>query len=188
MNGELIICGSSRKKGRSAYLIKELKAQQENLRDAPVFSLAEHKVGPCLACDACKKDYHCIVQDDMQELYSLLNEAQAVTVVSPVYFAGPPAQMKALLDRLQAYYWDQVDNGVGLKREAKLYVIGGGGDPHGFEPLVISARSALAVAGFRLTTVYNCIAFTDEQLNEAAQNPYPFISHTFPATGMREDI
>ena len=81
-------------------------------------------------------------------------------MVSPVYFAGPPAQLKALLDRLQPYFWS--DARAGAKRPAVLHVVGEGGDPHGFEPLVGIVRSALACAGFTLETVYDWVGKIDE--------------------------
>ena len=48
------------------------------------------------------------------------------------------------------------------KRPATLHVIGEGGDPHGFDPLVGEAKSALACAGFRLERVLNWVGKIDE--------------------------
>ena len=95
----------------------------------------------------------------MRELYALLDDADELVVVSPVYFAGPPAQLKALLDRLQPYFWS--DARADAKRPAVLHVVGEGGDPHGFEPLVGIVRSALACAGFALLTVYDWVGKID---------------------------
>ena len=97
----------------------------------------------------------CVLDDDMQELYPLIDAADELVVVSPVYFAGPPAQMKAVLDRLQPYFWTRVRTGA--KRPAVLHVVGEGGDPHGFEPLVGPVRSALSCAGFALEVVYDWV-------------------------------
>jgi multimeric flavodoxin WrbA len=87
-----------------------------------------------------------------------LDEADELHVVSPVYFAGPPSQFKALLDRLQPHYWKNTRTLP--KRPAYLHVVGEGGDPHGFEPLVTICRSALSVAGFTLETVTPYIGST----------------------------
>ena len=97
----------------------------------------------------------CVLDDDMQELYPLIDAADEWVVVSPVYFAGPPAQMKAVLDRLQPYFWTRARTGA--KRPAVLHVVGEGGDPHGFEPLVGTVRSALSCAGFALEAVYDWV-------------------------------
>lgn len=94
----------------------------------------------------------CVIEDDMQEVRKHLDAADELIVVSPVYFAGAPSQMKALMDRLQPYYWSGVRRQA-AKRPLVLHVIGEGGDPHGIEPLIGSIRSAFAVAGFHLCEV-----------------------------------
>lgn len=91
------------------------------------------------------------MRDDMDRVIAALDESCELFIASPVYFAGPPAGYKALLDRLQPYFWT-FERG-GERRPAHLLVSGAGGDPHGFDPLVVCTRSALAVAGFRLETV-----------------------------------
>ena len=132
-------------------------------------------MGGCTGCDACRDNIAklvelgeeaidddfapCVIDDDMQEIYELIDSADEITVVSPVYFAGPPSQLKALLDRLQPYYWTNAR--VEEKRPAVLHVVGEGGDPHGFSALVSIVRSALAVAGFRLETVFDWVGKID---------------------------
>ena len=97
----------------------------------------------------------CAIDDDMAELYPLIDAADELIVVSPVFFASAPAHLKALLDRLQPYYW--TDARKQTKRPAVLHVVGEGGDPHGYEPLVGTVASALSVAGFQLETVYDWV-------------------------------
>lgn len=104
--------------------------------------------------DVCDRGL-CVIEDDMQELYQLIDAADELIVVSPVYFAGPPSQLKALLDRLQPYYW--ANTRARVKRPAVLHVVGEGGDPHGFDPLVGTVRSALSCAGFSLEAVYDWV-------------------------------
>lgn len=143
-----------------------------SLRLCPVSTL---DVGGCTGCDACRDNIAklaelgeealdddfapCVIDDDMQEIYEFIDAADEITVVSPVYFAGPPSQLKALLDRLQPYYWTNAR--VEEKRPAVLHVVGEGGDPHGFSALVSIVRSALAVAGFRLETVFDWVGRID---------------------------
>ncbi len=175
----LIIVGSPRTNGRSAHLANMLfetcieECPDDELALAPVSTL---DVGGCTGCDACRDNIAklvelgeeaidddfapCVIDDDMQEIYELIDSADEITVVSPVYFAGPPSQLKALLDRLQPYYWTNAR--VEEKRPAVLHVVGEGGDPHGFSALVSIVRSALAVAGFRLETVFDWVGKIDE--------------------------
>lgn len=174
----LIIVGSPRTDGRSAHLANMLfetcieECPDDELALAPVSTLS---VAGCTGCDACRDNIAklvelgeealeddftpCVIDDDMQEIYELIDSADEIAVVSPVYFAGPPSQLKALLDRLQPYYWTNAR--AEEKRPAVLHVVGEGGDPHGFSALVSIVRSALAVAGFRLETVFDWVGKID---------------------------
>lgn len=173
----LIIVGSPRVDGRSAHLANALfescieECPDDELALAPVSTL---DISGCVGCDACRENVAriaeageddevappCAIEDDMLELYELIDAADELTVVSPVYFAGPPSQLKALLDRLQPYYWSEARKQE--KRPAVLHVVGEGGDPHGFDALISIVRSAVAVAGFKLETVYDWVGKIDE--------------------------
>ena len=190
----LIIVGSPRIDGRSAHLADLLfescidECSDDELALAPVSTLA---IEPCQGCDACKAlaalaaggeeaedgqadeaPRRCVIDDDMAEVYELIDAADELVVVSPVYFAGAPAQLKALLDRLQPYFW--TDERHREKRPATLHVVGEGGDPHGFEPLVGVVRSSLSCAGFALERVLDWVGRIDEEgeiTAEAVEHP-----------------
>lgn len=190
----LIIVGSPRIDGRSAHLADLLfescidECPDDELALAPVSTLA---IEPCQGCDACKAlaaraaggeaaedgqadeaPRRCVIDDDMAEVYELIDAADELVVVSPVYFAGAPAQLKALLDRLQPYFW--TDERHREKRPATLHVVGEGGDPHGFEPLVGVVRSSLSCAGFALERVLDWVGRIDEEgeiTAEAVEHP-----------------
>lgn len=194
----LIIVGSPRTDGRSAHLANMLfetcieECPDDELALAPVSTLS---VAGCMGCDACRDNIArlvelgeealeddfapCIIDDDMQEIYELIDSADEITVVSPVYFAGPPSQLKALLDRLQPYYWTNAR--VEEKRPAVLHVVGEGGDPHGFSALVAIVRSALAVAGFRLETVFDWVGKIDNDGEITAEAEVRSIEDFFAA-------
>lgn len=194
----LIIVGSPRADGRSAHLANMLfetcieECPDDELALAPVSTLS---VAGCTGCDACRDNIAklvelgeealdddfapCVIDDDMQEIYELIDAADEIAVVSPVYFAGPPSQLKALLDRLQPYYWTNAR--VEEKRPAVLHVVGEGGDPHGFSALVSIVRSALAVAGFRLETVFDWVGKIDENGEITAEAEVRSIEDLFAA-------
>lgn len=163
----LIICGSPRSRGRSAGLAEALRlALQESYPHDEVIliTLADYRVAPCMGCNACARnvnvpsrdDLYCVIADDMARLRNIVNACDDLTVVTPVYFAGVPSQLKAFLDRFQPYYYSNWQAGK-PKRSAHVYVVGEGGDPHGFVPLVSVVRSALSVAGFALATVHDWV-------------------------------
>jgi multimeric flavodoxin WrbA len=56
----------------------------------------------CAHCDYCLSNKACVIQDDVQELYALLAEADGIIFATPVYNGGVSAQTKALMDRMRA--------------------------------------------------------------------------------------
>lgn len=145
--------------------VQELADDGQQQAEGLFLQLADFQIAGCRGCNACAStpNHVCVISDDMDELMGLLAEASSLTVVCPVYFAGPPSQAKAFLDRLQPHFWKETRKAP--KRPATLYVVGQGGDPHGFEPLVTIFRSALAVAGFSLTAVHSCIGVSPADLS-----------------------
>ena len=80
---------------RIADALRELGSHVE------LFSCARITVHGCIGCDRCKENFTCIYSDDLARISSALDTADAVLVVSPIYFAGVPSQFKAVLDRFQ---------------------------------------------------------------------------------------
>lgn len=211
----VIVVGSPRADGRSASLANELfnACIEECPQDGvSIVSVASIEVGPCRGCDACriateapdklpedddnlaicpevaKSDalvHRCVIHDDMTEVRKHLDAADELIVVSPVYFAGPPAQFKCLIDRLQPYFWSNVR--LGAKRPCVLHVVGEGGDPHGFEPLVGCVRSAFSCAGFELELVLDWVGKIDENGEITAEAEEYVLSPTDSFTGNWED-
>jgi multimeric flavodoxin WrbA len=61
-------------------------------------------ISGCKECGGCDKTGRCIIHDDMQSVYPLLEEAGSIYLASPVFFYGVTAQAKALVDRAQAMW------------------------------------------------------------------------------------
>jgi multimeric flavodoxin WrbA len=98
-----IVC-SPRKGGNTEILMKEaLRAAQEAGAETRLFHLADKDIMPCDACGACEETGICIVEDDMQDLYSELEEADGLILGTPVYFINVSAQAKAVIDRTYAF-------------------------------------------------------------------------------------
>lgn len=94
------IVGSPRTHGNTEILMEEaLKAAREAGCQTDIFLQAEKQVAPCDACGACFKGDRCVVDDDMQELYKLMDRADGIIIGSPVYFGSVSAQAKAVMDR-----------------------------------------------------------------------------------------
>ncbi len=97
------IVGSPRKNGNTEILMKEvLKVAREAGCATEMFLMSEKRVAPCDACGTCFEAGACIVQDDMQDLYQMMDRADAIIFGSPVYFGSVSAQTKAVMDRMFA--------------------------------------------------------------------------------------
>jgi len=102
-----IVC-SPRKGGNTEILVKEaLQAAQEAGAETTLISLAGKEITPCDACGACEQTGICIVEDDMQDLYSELESADGLIFGTPVYFVNVSAQAKAVIDRTYAFLWSR---------------------------------------------------------------------------------
>jgi multimeric flavodoxin WrbA len=59
----------------------------------------ELAVRPCEACGPDATDGWCVIRDDMDRVYALIERAHAVVVGSPVYFDAVSGPLKLLVDR-----------------------------------------------------------------------------------------
>ena len=77
----LILQGSPRVNGNTAWMAEEYKKAAEAAgHEVTLVNVAKKKIAGCLACEYChnKGNGACIQKDDMQELYPLMNEADAL--------------------------------------------------------------------------------------------------------------
>ena len=100
----LVILGSPRKNGNSETLARTVAAELEKdpANSVEYLRLSKMKIAPCQSCGGCSKTSECIIRDDMDSLYTKVDEADRIFLVTPVYFYGPSAQSKVFIDRFQA--------------------------------------------------------------------------------------
>ena len=101
----VIVKGSPRRNGNSAILADQVAAGAESVgAEVDVFYLHGMDIRPCDACEAChaSMEDECIVEDDMQNIYPKLRQADALVVASPVYRFTVSAQTKLFIDRCYA--------------------------------------------------------------------------------------
>jgi multimeric flavodoxin WrbA len=53
-------------------------------------------IRPCDGCEFCQETGVCVVKDDMQKLYPLIQAADALVLASPIYWFTYNAQLKRL--------------------------------------------------------------------------------------------
>jgi len=99
------VAGSPRRGGNTDQLLEaavagalEEGAQVEWVRPGQMNFVA------CRHCGGCAQTGVCVISDDMQPVYALIERMDGMLLASPVYFASVTAQAKALIDRTQALW------------------------------------------------------------------------------------
>ena len=99
------IYGSPRQGGNTDLLLdRVLEGAQEAGGKVNVLYARDLKISGCLECGGCDETGECVVPDDMDKVYPLLEEADIIFLGSPVFFYNVTAQVKALIDRSQALW------------------------------------------------------------------------------------
>ena len=99
----LILQGSPRANGNTAWMAEEYKKAAESAgHEVTIVNVAKKKIAGCMACEYChgKGNGACIQQDDMQELYPLMNDAEALILAAPIYYFTLCAQIQATVQRM----------------------------------------------------------------------------------------
>jgi multimeric flavodoxin WrbA len=101
----LAIQGSPRRGGNTDILLdKSLEVVRRHGVEAQKIYLRDLKFSPCLEINACLKTGECPIKDEMTPLYPRLITAPVIIVATPIFFYGPSAQLKAFIDRCQAFW------------------------------------------------------------------------------------
>jgi len=94
---------SPRVKGNTETMVQaSLAKAQEDGAETELVNLAGKTVSPCDGCYSCRNNGECHINDDMQDIYTKLSEADGIILGTPVYFWDVSAQAKALIDRTLA--------------------------------------------------------------------------------------
>jgi multimeric flavodoxin WrbA len=141
------ICGSPRKSSTDYVLEKALEMMCEKSFKTMFFSVRGKKIGFCLHCDYCIRNKRCIIDDDMQQLYPLIEKADGYIFASPVYNGGISAQLKTVLDRNRALL---VAN-PNIYRNKPGIIIAVGGDRSGGQELAMQQISTFLTINGAIT-------------------------------------
>jgi multimeric flavodoxin WrbA len=112
------IYGSSRKGGNSDLILDSaLEGAQHQGAEVKRIYVRDLHMSGCAECGGCEKTGKCVVQDDMQDIYPLLDDADIIILSSPIFFYGLSSQLKALIDRAQAMWSRKRLQGSGTERQ-----------------------------------------------------------------------
>ncbi len=101
----LVLNGSPRPQGNTAAMVEAFtKGARESGHEVTVINVCQKEIRGCLACEYChtKGDGRCIQQDDMQEVYPLLDEAEMIVLASSIYYHGFTGQLQCAINRIYA--------------------------------------------------------------------------------------
>lgn len=121
----LVLTGSPHTHGTTDLLAEEFcKGAEEVGHEVTRFDTAKLNINPCIACNHCRKnDGQCVYEyDDMIQIFPYLLTADAVVLVSPLYYFSMTAQLKKAVDRFYSV------NPILLENPKKLYLIAAGAD------------------------------------------------------------
>jgi multimeric flavodoxin WrbA len=119
----LLINASPRGKSNSKYLIEAAKegiATMENV-EIEQFNFWGKKMAQCKGCvEYCHKNKECVIKDDFQQLTEMWLRADGIIWASPVHTFGPPALVRAWMERFGEIFMQNVrDKGYPFLRFAK---------------------------------------------------------------------
>jgi len=103
------ISGSTRKKGNTAILVKEILGRCEEAGIQTEFvSLAGKKISPCLGCEKCKEKKWCINEtDDWNGVMQKVMKCDVLVIGSPTYYFDVCGHLKNFIDRSYSLYHDR---------------------------------------------------------------------------------
>ncbi len=96
----LAVNASPRKNGNCRKLVSLINAANPKIS---TIHLDAFRILPCEGCLNCISG-SCPSNDDFTKFINQMKGKEAVIIVSPVFFCGVPAQLKAAIDRCQ-FYW-----------------------------------------------------------------------------------
>jgi multimeric flavodoxin WrbA len=101
-----ILVGSPRKNGNTFALTNHLnELLNRNTECSHLSFLYDYKIQPCIDCRSCKSgNMNCTVKDDTRFIFNKIEDADVVVMGTPIYWFGPTAKTKLLIDRFRPYF------------------------------------------------------------------------------------
>lgn len=101
----VVLHGSPRKNGETIKLTKKfIEGLEDSGCEVDFIDACRVNVRPCTGCLYCEKGGECVIRDDMDDIYRIIEESDIVVLSSPVYFASVTAQLKSVIDRCQTFH------------------------------------------------------------------------------------
>ncbi|MCX8124181.1 MAG: flavodoxin family protein [Spirochaetes bacterium] len=134
------LCGSPHRNGNTATILKLLFNELSGIKKK-IYSAYELYVNPCTGCGFCSREFGCIFNDGMNEIYKAIHHSRILIIASPLYFSHLPSPLKSIIDRCQVF-WEYYNRGNKPMHNQYGFalLIGGGDYSNMFVPSVITLR------------------------------------------------
>ena len=156
----MILQGSPRKNGNTAALVEWFSAgAREAGAEVEVVEVArlDYASYGCTSCFGCQRSdtFECVIDDEARPILARIPDADILVIATPVYFAGPSAQLKVFFDRAFSLFKFDPDTGEVRHRLAGktlCLIASAGGRPEdglNFTEQTYRGMSEFIEAGFR---------------------------------------
>lgn len=136
----LVLNGSPRPQGNTAAMVEAFAdGAREKGHNVHIVPVCQKKIAGCLACEYCHQkdsghERQCVQQDDMQEIYPLLDQAEMIVLASPIYYHGFTGQLQCAINRIYALGKPQM-----LKKAALIMT---SGDDHVYSGAIFEYQNS----------------------------------------------
>lgn len=117
----LLLNGSPRK-GNTCAALDALKKGMANIQGLELEEVVAEQVSvsPCIACESCGSNSHCVFEDDTNDIVDAVVAADILVFATPVYWWGMTAQLKTIIDK----FYSRSKDLHNLKKKVGVIVIG----------------------------------------------------------------
>jgi len=91
--------GSPHKNGNTAFVVKQILKNAKNA-ETEIYYSSELEVSPCKGCLWCVDKDKCVINDDMQKIYTSMKKADVLVIGTPIYMGQMTGRTKVFTDRL----------------------------------------------------------------------------------------
>lgn len=152
------IVGSPREGGNVEILVEEsLKGAADAGAETKIIRLDDLDIAPCKACMECKtSDGECATDDDMQNIFAELKDADGFILGSPVYMWQMSAQSKLFTDRLYAFFGTPLHEEFSGKKVALIFSQGNP-DENLFKEYFLYTKDLFEFMGFNVVGLLSSV-------------------------------
>ncbi len=95
----LLLNASPKANGATQEILRTVREALPESVESELVCLGEYTLQYCLGCKACYETCRCVRQDDMGVLLQKMDQADALVIAAPSYWADVPGQFKVFIDR-----------------------------------------------------------------------------------------